>query len=154
MVQKRCQPDLGNDNKSPQKQDTSPTLSSAFAKIFGECSYTSAPQTEQSLERSLRDVELQARQDPADDCFDIIDYWKKNRAHNPEIWQLIKIIYAAPASQCSVERDFSLFNALYTYSRTNLAENNLNNTLFVALNSDLIDKVPQNDTNQQHDSTQ
>lgn len=123
------------------------SLSSAFADIFGECSYTHTTTTMPELERSLRDMDMRARHDPVDDSFCVIDYWNKERVQHAELWPLAKVIYAASASQCMVERDFSVFNGLFTSSRTNISERNLNNTLFVALNSDLIDKAPQQNVN-------
>lgn len=129
--------------ETAQSTPTKTNLSSAFAEKFGECSYTAtANPAVPKLEKAIRNIQLQIRKDPMDDAFRILEYWRSQRSQYPELWSIAKIVFAAPASQCTVERDFSTYNELYKSSRTNLSEENLNSTLFVALNNNLIDRVP------------
>lgn len=62
-------------------------------------------------------------------------YWHDRKESNPELYRLAMIVFSVPPSQASVERSFSVLNTMFTRQRTRIYDHNLENQLFVALNS-------------------
>lgn len=64
----------------------------------------------------------------------ILEYWEENKSYKPELYELAKILYAIPPTQCSVERAFSALALVLTPLRTKLSDQLLENILIVRLN--------------------
>lgn len=64
---------------------------------------------------------------------DVLEFWNDRRAH--PLYELACVALAVPATQASVERNFSTLKFIYTHLRCRLSEQNLANILFVNLNS-------------------
>lgn len=93
-----------------------------------------------ALKERLRNIQNQERVDADARDFNIIQYWARKRFEDAELWRVVKVVLAAAATQCSVERDFSAFNNTFTKSRTNIKSENLQNVLKVKCNPDLLEK--------------
>lgn len=64
----------------------------------------------------------------------VLKYWAEKSNIYPDLANLAKIILAVPATQVSVERNFSVLKLLLTDKRMNLSESNLENILMCRLN--------------------
>lgn len=68
-------------------------------------------------------------------------YYEEFREKDPIICELAMTVFAAPATQVSVERSFSALKLLITHTRTSLKPCNINNILTISLNRDLLNRV-------------
>lgn len=136
----------------PDENDPNPviTLSASKAEApscskFGLNEYLTrtigsrAPKAVQltSLDLKIRSVQYQNRID-ADQPFKVIHYWLARRFEEPQLWMIAKVILGVPATQCSIERDFNLFNSILTKSRNKLSSKSLQDVLKVRTNSTLV----------------
>ncbi|XP_062698896.1 uncharacterized protein LOC115266423 [Aedes albopictus] len=98
-----------------------------------------SPQTVQltSLEQRIRAVQYQKRID-ADAPFSTIQYWAAKRFEDPQVWEIAKVVLGVPGTQCSIERDFNLFNLTLTKSRSKLSSKSLQDILTVRTNKNLV----------------
>lgn len=64
----------------------------------------------------------------------ILQFWKTMEASNPELSQLAKVVFSAPATQVSVERLFSGLKFILSPYRSNISSKNLENQLLVRTN--------------------
>lgn len=64
---------------------------------------------------------------------DVLQFWDDRRAH--PLYDLACVVLAVPATQVSVERNFSTLKFIYSNLRCRLTEQNLANILFIKLNS-------------------
>lgn len=66
-----------------------------------------------------------------------LDFWKSHGHSFPELHELANIIFAASPTEVSVERNFSALTFIFNRYRCNLSDENLNDILFIRLNSDI-----------------
>lgn len=66
--------------------------------------------------------------------FNIAGHWKTVLQTDPEMAELANVILAAPATQVSVERAFSVLTLILSKTRTCLKDKNLQNLIFAKLN--------------------
>lgn len=69
---------------------------------------------------------------------DIIKYWKSIKAEEPELFQLITLLFSVPATQASVERSFSSLTYIFNNYRARLNPDILTKVLILRLNFDLM----------------
>ncbi|EDS25953.1 predicted protein [Culex quinquefasciatus] len=98
------------------------------------------PKNEQPLEMQLRAVQFSERVD-ADSDFDLIEYWKEKSSAFPAVWPLARVVLAIAATQCSIERDFNLFNGILVKARSHLAGQTVKRILIIRTNPELIAKA-------------
>lgn len=94
-----------------------------------------------SLEQRIRNIANQSRKDADQKGFSVIDHWAKQRFEDPELWKLVQVILGAAPTQCSVERDFSQYNLVFTKSRNRISAANLENILKIRSNKSIIPKA-------------
>lgn len=68
----------------------------------------------------------------------MIKYWAAKRFDDSQIWELAKVILGVPGTQCSIERDFNLFNSTLTKSRNKLSSKSIQDILMVRTNKTLV----------------
>ena len=78
-----------------------------------------------------------------DEKDDILSFWKQNKQSFPLIAAIARDILAIPASNTSVERQFSLCKNTVTAKRTRLGSEKLNKLIFLKKNMDILkEKFP------------
>lgn len=129
---------MDKDNGKSSKKPGSFSVNDYLSATIG----TEKPvaKNEQPLEMQLRAVQFAQRVD-ADTEFDLIQYWKKKSESFPAVWPLARVVLAIPATQCSIERDFNLFNGILTKARSNLTGQNVTQILMIRTNPELIAKA-------------
>ncbi|XP_021709861.1 uncharacterized protein LOC110679476 [Aedes aegypti] len=135
---------IAHDDKDPTTNNTSGAEGSSNSK-FSLNNYLTrtiglgSPQTVQltSLEQRIRSIQYQQRID-ADQPFSVIKYWAAKRFDDSQIWELAKVILGVPGTQCSIERDFNLFNSTLTKSRNKLSSKSIQDILMVRTNKTLV----------------
>lgn len=68
----------------------------------------------------------------------IIKYWESRKSTEPELHLLAELLFAIPASQASVERNFSALAFIYNKHRNRLKGATLENILLIMLNSSIL----------------
>lgn len=71
----------------------------------------------------------------------VLEYWKKNRIHFPNIYAIARRILAIPASNTEVERLFSCSKMTITDKRTRLDPDRLNKIIFLRKNRHALNKL-------------
>lgn len=66
-----------------------------------------------------------------------LDFWKLHGHLYPELKELANIIFTASPTEVSVEKNFSALTFIFNRYRCNLRDDNLNDILFLKLNSDI-----------------
>ncbi|KAL1488750.1 hypothetical protein ABEB36_014549 [Hypothenemus hampei] len=97
-------------------------------------------QINQNSKRSMRqklNVLCDENQLPMDS--NVIEYWKKLKRSDKDLWNLLQVVLAVPSTQVSVERSFSALSTVLTKLRTKLSKRNLSNILLTKLNFDLLE---------------
>lgn len=64
----------------------------------------------------------------------VLDFWKKNRLNENELYKLSSVLFAIPPTQTSVERAFSSLALVLTPHRTLLSDDTLENILLIRTN--------------------
>lgn len=72
---------------------------------------------------------------------DILEFWKLKQYSEPELYKIVEVVLAVPATQVSVERSFSALALILTKHRSTMSAENLNDLLIIRLNNDLLNKV-------------
>lgn len=67
----------------------------------------------------------------------IIQHWFEQTKNDQDLWNVISVVLAAPATQVSVERAFSALAIILSKLRSRLSEETLQNILIVKLNIEL-----------------
>lgn len=64
-----------------------------------------------------------------------LQFWQNNKYNYPELYVLSQIVFAAPATQVSVERLFSALRFIFSRLRSRLSGNIINDILIIRMNS-------------------
>lgn len=75
----------------------------------------------------------------------IIEYWYSMEESNPELFELAKVVYAIPPTECSIERDFSNLNYVFNDRRCSLTTERLDDIMIINLNPDLFYAVKEDE---------
>lgn len=128
----------------PSLSNSSPSSSSRFSlndylsQRIGKGVRTSEEIS--SLDQRIRSIQSQSRKDADEKVFNVIEYWAKKRFEDPEIWKLVQVVLGAAPTQCSVERDFSQYNLVFTKPRNRISGENLENVLKIRSNKSIMQK--------------
>lgn len=68
---------------------------------------------------------------------DPLKYWKAKENDYPEMYMLVKIVFAVPGSQSAIERNFSALNKTLTKFRASLSDETVERILFLRCNRSL-----------------
>lgn len=71
----------------------------------------------------------------------VFDYWEANKNMKPELYKLATVVLAVPPTQTSIERAFSAMALILNPLRTQLSDENLENSLLIRLNRILYDEM-------------
>lgn len=83
---------------------------------------------------------------PISEKENILNYWELNKKAKPELYFISNILFAVPASEADVERNFSILKFIYSDLRDNLKGDLLQNILIINLNRELFYKNNDNTT--------
>lgn len=72
---------------------------------------------------------------------DPFEYYEQFREQDPLLYELAIVVFAAPATQVSVERAFNALKLLLSPARYNLKKETLENILLINLNRDLLNII-------------
>lgn len=75
---------------------------------------------------------------PVNYTTNIMEYWYNIKAEEPELFQLITLLFSVPATQVSVERCFSSLTYIFNNYRARLNPDILTDVLILRLNYDLM----------------
>lgn len=142
---------IENDNNQPSGSlddlDSSDDKISAYSKISEYMTHLerSAPVGESSKRDKKPDIYQLlndfSKIDSIPMNISILEYWEKKQFNFPELFELAKIVHAAPVTEASVERTFSILRFVFSALRGNLAEELLEDIMLIQENKDLFYEV-------------
>lgn len=71
----------------------------------------------------------------------VLEFWQKNKAKFPCMYELARVVFSVSNGQTSVERAFSALDFIYDRRRCNLDPDILNDILIIRLNSTILDNL-------------
>lgn len=131
--------DENEENIKASLDDKKISMRDYLSQKYGQSSANSNSNC--SIQTQIRKVQYQPQHDPDDEAFDIRQYWLKAKYEDRMLWKLADTVLAIPATQCSVERDFSFFNLILTKQRTQLSSKHLESIMHVRTNAELINSA-------------